>query len=98
VLDLHLPKLDGDEVLRLLQEGNVLQQIPVIVLTTSNTLHDRAVMEVLHVNRYVVKSPDLDTFMQVGQIIKELLATKQRMRGTDRQASAPRPTFRRSRN
>ena|SRR5262245_38874639 len=81
VLDLRLPKFDGGEVLQLLRERNVLQQIPVIVLTTSDAPLDRLAMEALHVDRYLVKSPDLDTFMQVGQIIKELLATKQHMRG-----------------
>src|SRR5215813_6399845 len=82
VLDLRLPKFDGGEVLQLLRERNVLQQIPVIVLTTSDAPLDRLAMEALHIDRYVVKSSDLDTFMHIGEIIKEVLAEKQNVRGT----------------
>src|SRR5712691_13176693 len=41
VLDLHLPKLDGIEVLQRLKECNVLPQIAVVILSTSDNLHDR---------------------------------------------------------
>jgi CheY-like chemotaxis protein len=83
VLDLRLPKFDGLEVLQCLRERDVLHQVAVIILTTSNDQHDRAAAEALHVDRYVVKSPDLATVMQVGQIIKEVLATYRRAKNTE---------------
>jgi CheY-like chemotaxis protein len=73
VLDLHLPKIDGAKVLQVLQGHNTLQQVPVIVFSTSNASPDHAALEALPVDRYVVKSSDLNTFMQIGQVIKEVL-------------------------
>jgi CheY-like chemotaxis protein len=80
VLDLHLPKYDGLEVLQRLREGRALRQVGVIIFSTSNHPHDRAAAEALHVDRYVVKSSDLATFMAVGEVIKEVLAAQQRAR------------------
>jgi CheY-like chemotaxis protein len=73
VLDLHLPKIDGSEVLRSLQGHDALRGVPVIVFSTSSSPPDRAAVGALPVARYVVKSSDLDTFMQIGQIIKDML-------------------------
>jgi two-component system response regulator len=77
ILDLHLPKYDGLEVLQRLRERDVLQQVAVIILTTSDNLQDRRAATALHVDQYVVKSSDLTTFLQLGQLIKEVLTTRQ---------------------
>src|SRR5215470_3279004 len=45
VLDIHLPRLDGVQVLQRLRECDLLYQIPVIALTTSISSRDREVME-----------------------------------------------------
>lgn len=74
ILDLHLPKIDGVEVLRCLQERHCLQQMAVIVFSTSGAAYDRQSLEALPVDRYVVKSSNLETFMQIGQIVKDVLA------------------------
>jgi DNA-binding response OmpR family regulator len=83
VLDLHLPKYDGLEVLRRLRECELLQHVAVVILSTSDHEHDRTAVAALHVDHYVVKSPDLATFMQVGQLIKEVLATQQKEKKAD---------------
>ncbi len=77
VLDLHLPRLDGPQMLQRLRESDVLHQIPVIALTTSSAPYIRAVMEALGIDYYVVKSFNVDVYMQIGQLIKEILTGKQ---------------------
>jgi len=62
-LDLHLPKIDGLEVLRRLKGDARTRTIPVVVLTCS--LEDRDVAEcyALGVNSYIVKPVEFDKFM-----------------------------------
>ena len=80
ILDLNLPKLRGDEVLRKIREAQPdLQQVPVIVLTTADLLHDRQTMAALGVACYLTKSSDFAALAQIGQAIKDvLLQTKGR--------------------
>jgi CheY-like chemotaxis protein len=83
VLDLHLPRVDGPQVLQRLRESNVLPQMPVIALTSSTAPHDRALMEALDIDYYIVKSFNLDGYMHLGQLIKEVLTTPQKTRRTE---------------
>jgi chemotaxis family two-component system response regulator Rcp1 len=74
VLDLNLPKLRGDEVLRKIREERPdLQQVPVVVLTTSDLLHDRQTMAALGVTCYLTKSSDFAALVQIGRTIKDVL-------------------------
>ncbi len=41
VLDLNLPRMHGREVLQLLKTSEPFQNIPVAILTTSSSTHDR---------------------------------------------------------
>jgi chemotaxis family two-component system response regulator Rcp1 len=75
VLDLHLPKLDGFEVLQRLQEDNMLSHMAIIIFSTSDDPSDRAAAEALQVTRYVVKPFTLPMMLHVGQILKDVLAT-----------------------
>ena len=69
LLDLHLPKLSGLEVLRRLKAHERFRTIPVVVLTTSAEDLDIQTAYRLGANSYIVKPVDFDTFMQVaGQI------------------------------
>jgi len=77
VLDVHLPRVDGFQVLQRLREQRVLHQIPVIALTTTSSSYDRAAMEALGIDHYVVKPFNLDAYMQVGQLIKAVLTARQ---------------------
>jgi two-component system, chemotaxis family, response regulator Rcp1 len=88
VLDLNLPKLRGDQVLRKIREAQPdLQQVPVVVLTTSDLLHDRQTMAALGVTHYLTKSSDFAMLTQIGWTIKDvLLQTKGGENGDDRHA------------
>jgi CheY-like chemotaxis protein len=65
ILDLNLPNKDGREVLREIKEDENLHNIPVIVLTTSNSEKDILGAYGLHANAYITKPLDFDQFMKV---------------------------------
>jgi two-component system, chemotaxis family, response regulator Rcp1 len=70
LLDLHLPRKSGREVLAEIKVEDGLRQIPVIVLSTSRRAEDIANAYDLHANCYVVKPADLDGLVQLGQELK----------------------------
>lgn len=65
LLDLHLPRIDGLEVLREIRANESVQDLPVVVLTTSAVEGDVVGAYKNHVNSYVVKPVDFDKFMQL---------------------------------
>ena len=70
LLDLNLPKKDGREVLREIKEDDNLQNIPVVVLTTSNAEKDILRAYDLHANAYITKPLDFDQFIKVVESIE----------------------------
>lgn len=65
LLDLHLPKLDGLEVLRRIKANPVTRLIPVVVLTSSTEESDMRECYGLGVNSFVSKPVEFDAFMKV---------------------------------
>lgn len=65
LLDLHLPKLSGLEVLRRLKEDPRTQSIPVVVLTSSTEESDMKECYRLGVNSFISKPVEFDAFMKV---------------------------------
>jgi CheY-like chemotaxis protein len=64
-LDLNLPRKDGREVLAEIKTSNEFRQIPVIILTTSESDTDVKRAYELHANCYVKKPTDLDEYLSV---------------------------------
>ncbi|SDQ29072.1 response regulator [Natronobacterium texcoconense] len=64
LLDLNLPRTNGEEVLRELKDDPELRSIPVIVLTSSQTEEDIARSYELHANAYLTKPVDPDEFIE----------------------------------
>lgn len=67
LLDLHLPKVDGLEVLRRLKSDPRTRTIPVVVLTSSREERDIIESYRLGVNSYIVKPVDFDQFTKAMQ-------------------------------
>ncbi len=65
LLDLNLPIMDGREVLKEIREHPDLTDIPVVVLTTSQSDEDILGMYKLHANCYITKPVDFKQFIQV---------------------------------
>lgn len=77
VLDVNLPKLNGEVVLRHVREQPGLHGVPVIMLTSSAAPADRDAALELGANLYLQKSSDLDEMLAVGKIVEAMLARPQ---------------------
>jgi len=62
LLDLHMPRKDGREVLEEVKTDPNLKRIPVVMLTSSTDDRDVLSMYERHVNCYIVKPVDFEQF------------------------------------
>lgn len=65
ILDLKMPRVDGLEVLGYIRETPELRDLPVVVLTTSDSPFDMDLADVLQVNDYLVKGADANTVCRI---------------------------------
>jgi DNA-binding response OmpR family regulator len=73
ILDINLPKKQGNEVLKHLRNSVRCAQARVIVVSTSDSARDREQMASLGANIYFQKPSGYDDFMKLGDIVKRLL-------------------------
>jgi chemotaxis family two-component system response regulator Rcp1 len=71
LLDLNLPKVDGRQVLEAIKSHGDLKQIPVLVLSTSDSERDVISAYEHHANCYLTKPGDLDQFLDIVQAVEE---------------------------
>jgi chemotaxis family two-component system response regulator Rcp1 len=76
LLDLHLPKRDGLEVLRRLRAGKRGARIPVVVLTSSDSPADRESAEEYESVCFFRKPSSLDEFLLLGAVAKNLIDSR----------------------
>jgi len=65
LLDLRLPKMDGQEVLDVVKGEFDLKDIPVVILTMSHEEEDRLRCQLHNVDAYVTKPLDLEKFLEL---------------------------------
>jgi chemotaxis family two-component system response regulator Rcp1 len=70
LLDLNLPKKNGNEVLAEIKQDEKLKRIPVIILTASQSEEDVSTAYNHYANCYLTKPIDLDQFIEVVHQIK----------------------------
>jgi CheY-like chemotaxis protein len=63
LLDLNLPRMSGQEVLKEIRADERLSSLPVIVLTTSADEHDILAAYGLNANCYITKPVDMQQFI-----------------------------------
>jgi len=73
LLDMHLPKLGGVEILRHLRSTERCAQMPVVVMTASDADEDHAAAEKHAALYYFRKLSTLDGFLQLGKIVNDIL-------------------------
>ncbi len=71
-LDLSLPRKSGREVLREIKSNPLIQEIPVIVVTTSASGMDLISARQAQVKFYMIKSNDLKRFMAAMSYVEEV--------------------------
>ena len=72
LLDLNLPKVDGSTVLSAFRRYPQCVDTPVVVVTSSDAELDRARMAELGATRYFKKPTDLDAYLQLGAVVREV--------------------------
>lgn len=70
LLDLNLPKVSGRDILKALKQDESLNDIPVIILSSSQDAFDIKEAYQLHANCFVSKPVSLSSFIQVVQSIE----------------------------
>lgn len=73
LLDLNLPRVGGNQVLSHLRGTPAFSKTPIIVLTSSDSLADRDLALSLGANVYFRKPTDLQSFMQLGNVVEHLV-------------------------
>ena len=73
VLDLSLPKNDGIQVLEAIRAAKRFADIPVVMTSSSPSPPARLQEEHLQLASYIMKPPDLEDFLQIGRVLKEIL-------------------------
>ncbi len=77
LLDLHLPKRDGAEILTRLRASERSGQTPVIVFTSSNSPTDQVNADKNANLQYFRKPFSLSGFTELSDIVRDILATCQ---------------------
>ncbi len=74
LLDLNLPKRTGTEILERLRANPECANVPVIVMTSSDSPDDRRETDRLGVRSYFRKPSRLESFMELGIVVKRVLS------------------------
>jgi CheY-like chemotaxis protein len=73
VLDLNLPKVGGCEVLEAVRQNANLSNLAVAVVTSSAASQDFERCTELGVARYLTKPLELEDFLRIGHVVKQVL-------------------------
>lgn len=71
LLDLNLPRKNGQEVLAEIKADQELKQIPVVILTVSTAEEDIVRSYNLHANCYINKPVEFNSFLDVVKSIED---------------------------
>lgn len=71
LLDLNMPGIDGRKTLEIIKQHEVLKQIPVVILTTSDDERDIQACYKLGANTYIQKPVDFDGLIAAIRRLKE---------------------------
>ena len=74
LMDLNLSKYTGEEILREIRRARHLDGVPVCVWSSSRSRREEALLKDLGISQFITKPAGLDQFMEIGKIIKDLLA------------------------
>ena len=74
LMDLNLSKYTGEEILREIRSAERFAGVPVCAWSSSQSRRDQALLAELGVARFISKPSGLDQFMEIGAILKGILA------------------------
>ena len=74
LVDLNLSKYTGEDILREIRSARHLNGVPVCVWSSSRSRRDEALLKEIGISQFINKPAGLDQFMEIGKIIRDLLA------------------------
>jgi len=89
LLDLKMPIRDGFGVLRWVRQQPNLAGLRILVLTSSDSLHDVNLAYKLGANSFLVKPLEFENCVQLGRLIQEYWLEHNRTGQVSREQSAP---------
>src|SRR5581483_3216940 len=84
LLDMHLPRYNGEQILQRLRSTERYPQTPVVVMTSSANAEDRDRAEKHAALFYFRKPSRLEEFIQLGAIVRDILVGKKAGGGAGR--------------
>ena len=73
LLDLNLPRVSGLEILSRIRKCRRCAEVPVVIVTSSDSPHDLAAVSALNIAGYFQKPSDLAEYMGLKRIILQAL-------------------------
>jgi DNA-binding response OmpR family regulator len=73
IIDLSLPRKSGREVLETMRHYEKCRHVPVVILSSSDALQDKADAARLGASRYIRKPSRLEDFLALGATFKEMI-------------------------
>jgi len=75
LLDLNMPRMDGQEVLEAMADDDALRRVPVVVLTSSEAEEDIVDSYDRHANAYLTKPVNFEGFVDIVARIEDFWLT-----------------------
>lgn len=75
LLDLNLPKRTGDQILEHIRQSARCRDLPVVIVTSSDSPKDKTQTTLLGATEYFRKPSRLDEFMMLGPLVCRLLSS-----------------------
>jgi CheY-like chemotaxis protein len=76
ILDLFMPKADGKTVLQAMRRNSRFSDVPVVVSSSVNSPRHQATLGGLKIRDYLIKPPNLQEFLALGDRLKRVLLTE----------------------
>ncbi len=73
LLDINLPRIEGPVLFRMVRDHPLCAKLPLIVVSSSDSLKDHEWTEQFGVAAYFRKPSDFDQFMQLGAVVRNLM-------------------------
>jgi two-component system, chemotaxis family, response regulator Rcp1 len=83
LLDLNLPKVNGDEVLKHVRASTRCRDAMLLVVSSSDALRDQSAVASLGIAGYFRKPSDYAEYMKLGPLVKRLLEASRAAVGSD---------------
>ena len=76
LVDLNLPRVDGESVVRKLREHKRFPHVPVVIWSSLASAPNHAILQELRVSKFITKPASLDEFMKIGAVVRDVVVKR----------------------